>query len=228
MFFIFGGGLLFALPAAAQNGSWYKVEMIVFAHARGEYLNSQQWPAITGLSWQNAHNFGQQSPYFKALPRLDKLLQAKKRLENSKRYTVIYSAAWQQLTARKSVRLKIESPRFFQMPAVESGAKKLLEKETITKTAPQKAWQLEGAVELTLSRFLHFNADLIYRAPVYSNTSFDRQTGQKNIHLQLANKLDASAYLQGFRLNSSRKINSRDVHHIDHPMFGVLLLVEPL
>ena len=58
---------------------------------------------------------------------------------------------------------------------------------------------LHGVVQISRARFLHAKVDLIYQ-----------EAGQR------------------YRFTSRRRMRSNQLHYLDHPMFGVLILVTPL
>ena len=61
--------------------------------------------------------------------------------------------------------------------------------------------ELDGTVRVYLSRYLHAEVDLVYHRP-------DVETP--------------------FRLTTSRRMRSGELHYLDHPVFGVLIKVTPL
>jgi hypothetical protein len=71
---------------------------------------------------------------------------------------------------------------------------------------------IDGTIKLIRKRFLHVDADFIYRAPYID---------------EAANKLSREKWPQAFRLVESRRMRSREVHYLDHPMFGILILATP-
>lgn len=66
--------------------------------------------------------------------------------------------------------------------------------------------RVEGSVRLVLSRYLHLETDLLYR-------------------LGLGDAPDNRE--QSYRLTESRRMRSKEIHYLDHPLFGVVALVTP-
>ncbi len=58
---------------------------------------------------------------------------------------------------------------------------------------------LEGSINLYKNRYLHINADLVFN-------SFDGAV----------------------RLNENRRLKSKELHYLDHPLFGLLVRVVKL
>ncbi|MBD3670395.1 MAG: hypothetical protein HUJ29_06445, partial [Gammaproteobacteria bacterium] len=71
---------------------------------------------------------------------------------------------------------------------------------------------IDGTIKLIRKRFLHIEVDLLYRAPYIEDA---------------ANPLAREQWPQAFRLIESRRMRSSELHYLDHPMFGVLILATP-
>ena len=67
---------------------------------------------------------------------------------------------------------------------------------------------VRGAARVSLARYLHLELDLLY----------DRPRGESHETL-------GDAVPTRFRLRSSRRMRSNELHYIDHPLFGVLVLI---
>jgi len=76
---------------------------------------------------------------------------------------------------------------------------------------------LEGTIKLHLGRYLHLEADLLYRnqvEPLGNNAFF--------INLD-----DIEQPQTLFRMHQTRRMRSGELHYFDHPMFGMLVLITP-
>ena len=76
-----------------------------------------------------------------------------------------------------------------------------------------------GTVQLHLSRFLHVTADLVYRAPPASpppqaTEATDGTLSELKLPLRYA-------------LRTQRRVRSGEVHYLDHPAIGLLVVVRP-
>ena len=100
---------------------------------------------------------------------------------------------------------------------------------------------LSGTLRLSVSRYLHVEADLNYRVPMLKeevvpvdpmNVSFnsgggiqmptgfgDAQSVQTTIRKRQA--------LQNFHLYETRRMRSKEIHYFDHPLFGIITRVIP-
>lgn len=114
---------------------------------------------------------------------------------------------------------------------------------------------LDGVVQLSVSRYLHFDIDLLYLpddlnmtvlgdvpAATKEWTESERQARkerQRNLIEALARgdiTLEEAEILalepeervfQGFRLDQFRRLRSREIHYFDHPVFGAVVTVTP-
>lgn len=68
---------------------------------------------------------------------------------------------------------------------------------------------LSGVITVGLSRYLHLDTNLLYRKAV--------TPGEES----------GAAYVT-YQLSESRRMRSREIHYLDHPMFGVIALITPL
>lgn len=102
---------------------------------------------------------------------------------------------------------------------------------------------LDGTVRVHRARYLHVEADLLYYRPVdgaIENPAHGGASGapQATSSAPLADSPDTAfieqllaedqALPRLFRLNERRRMRSRELHYLDHPMFGILVEAWPL
>jgi len=76
-----------------------------------------------------------------------------------------------------------------------------------------------GTVKLHLSRFLHVTVDLVYRAPPEPPTLQEAPVADDVLHeLTLPPR---------YALRIQRRVRSGEVHYLDHPAIGLLVVVTP-
>ncbi len=101
---------------------------------------------------------------------------------------------------------------------------------------------LDGTVKVHRARYLHVQLDLLYYRPVDGHVAVDpsastaASSGATPAPLpdspdtalieQLMAEADATPKL--FRLRESRRMRSRELHYLDHPLFGALVEAWPL
>jgi hypothetical protein len=124
----------------------------------------------------------------------------------------------------------------------------LVRKYTET-TAPAGSalYELEGEVKIVLSRYLHIYTNLLLLKPV-TLTPVDpsaqegigiagadnpgivysiawTETATPNLAVKNENAIET---LHGFNIKAHRKLRSGELHHLDHPLLGVLVQIKPV
>ncbi|MGD8640539.1 MAG: CsiV family protein [Gammaproteobacteria bacterium] len=98
-----------------------------------------------------------------------------------------------------------------------------------------------GTLKLGVSRYLHIEVDLKYRktvikeeivpidpGPTYTEgNSFQRTLALAQAENQNETRIRKREALQTFQLYASRRMRSRELHFIDHPVLGVIVRVIP-
>lgn len=88
----------------------------------------------------------------------------------------------------------------------------------------QGLYELEGKITIALSRYLHTYTDLVLRRPrlsidpVLNNSAQDRE---------LASYSADTRILNNHSLKEHRRMRSKNLHYIDNPEFGMLILITP-
>lgn len=216
---------ILAMPALAVD---YHVEMLVFANNDEAAFHSEQWsleaqpPAVDdSLALFDGHvraGFRRLDPM-----QLERNLgEARRLLESSGHYTVLRHVAWQQpgLSAEDAVRIRLHGGEDYSLqypermqPRLEVG-----EDGTIVEIpGPERLEQLDGTVRVILGRYLHVHTDLVLRKPVVVER-IDQESGEPT---QMPVLLDIP-------MQEQRRMRSRELHYIDHPLLGVLVQITPL
>ncbi|HEY0721462.1 MAG TPA: CsiV family protein [Gammaproteobacteria bacterium] len=190
---------LFASSALQAAPAWYEIEIIVFAHARESYRDSEYWKQdLPQPQFDSARILtppGSAGGGFQALDPSRYRLQGEwNRLQNSSEYRPLLHTAWRQpgLSREQAVGVLVESGA---ASATLGGAK-----------------PLSGVIKVGLSRYLHLDANLLYRLP--------RKAGAEGKENEVP--------FDTFQLSESRRMRSKEIHYLDHPMFGVIALITPL
>lgn len=114
-------------------------------------------------------------------------------------------------------------------PSVEFNEETLeaLELEMMEKSQrenPAGLYELEGKITISLSRYLHTYVDLVLRRP---RLSIESASGSS---VPTGNTSDYSAdtrILNNHSLREHRRMRSKNLHYIDSPEFGMLILITP-
>lgn len=85
-------------------------------------------------------------------------------------------------------------------------------------------FELTGTVSIELSRYLHIHPDLVLRKRVTENPLPSGDNGALSI--DASNTLSRTLIYQ-FPLTESRRMRSKRLHYLDHPEFGLLVLITP-
>jgi len=208
----------------AYAGPNYKVEMIIFAQTDDQAFFSEHWPLQDGLQGGTSPNEAkQQTGDFRLLPASDfTLSQAEKLLANSPRYEILSHVAWQQpgLAEGKALSMPVSGGKDYRdsyPERLESRWEVNDQGAIIEVSGPKTLNELDGSVKLVLGRYLHIYTDLIFRKPVIVER-LDEETQE----------LTETRTLFDIPIQSHRRMRSRELHYIDHPMAGILIEVTPL
>lgn len=90
--------------------------------------------------------------------------------------------------------------------------------------------RLYGTIRLSVSRYLHVEPDLHYRAPVIQQEYVLEQPSSSffNSSAELVERLVERNVILDFNLNESRRLRSKEIHYYDHPMFSMIVMVTPI
>lgn len=201
---LLGGAMALPLPAAE---AWYQVELIVLAQRKPEPDSVTASavvapPAATGTVLtipDPAQPVTQNARIAPVAPGNLRLSAEARRITANSNYELLVHTAWRQPALSSSQALPVR---------IRSGVS--LDNEGVA--IPR----LDGTVQLSVGRFLQFDTNLRYHA-VSPQTAGEPPPPAADTPIQLL-----------YRLNESRRMRSRELHYLDHPMFGVIVLVTPL
>ena len=88
-------------------------------------------------------------------------------------------------------------------------------------------YALDGTIKIVRSRYLHVYTDLVYTLPLAEVAS--------NIEMPQVDQFTPTAtaavfdaiQMQSFQIRNHRRMRSKELHHIDHPIVGMLVLITP-
>jgi len=164
------------------------------------------------------------------------LTELTKTLTNSNKYVPILNIAWRQPVASKEAAQTIyihshqeqialattpglTSINTLMAPPGLSDTPMLLVAQNEAHMPPRDTSlkTLDGTIKIHLGRYLHLEADLLYRSqiePLKNNTFF------MNL-----DEIEQPQTL--FRMHQKRRLRSGELHYFDHPMFGMLVKIIP-
>ena len=229
---------ILANSSFADDMRYYDVEVVIIENMTDEQKNSENWPLQVNLTQaEKTVQLGQpvlsewlpkdvdiKSSYKVLNSSLYQLTEQVEKISESKTQRVIFHTAWRQPGLDKNQALPIYFKREVAAPPViedEEGNETVQDGEMgstqKTNTSPSI---LEGILRVTLSRYLHLEAELTFRnkAPdiVKSDNPFselDNEEVRSEIQKQ------GVIHLKQKR----RRIRSNELHYIDHPVLGILI-----
>lgn len=225
---IFTFAIVASLSPLSSAASWYKVEMIVFANPGQEGLNEEHWPEIDSIPEKNgAISLGSGQGAYKHLSGGALRLHGERsRLERSG-YRVLFHSGWTQPVSHT------QNPR-----AIRVRGGQLLD---------NGMYELDGYVAVGRGRYLHFRPDLFMSKVLTAdevallNNSEAVNTEAEAIPAQLSMQapetasqavistgLSAIPEILTVNLNQARRMRSKELHFIDHPLMGILVEIKPL
>ena len=138
-------------------------------------------------------------------------------LRTSGRYRVIEHIAWLQpgLPREEAIPVRIHAGINYQDEFQERTFSQSIFSEIDT-PIDHPVNELDGTIKIVLGRYLHVYTDLAYRKPFsVSSSALDNPLGKERI-------------LADFAVKSHRKMRSKTLHYIDHPLLGILVEIRPV
>ncbi len=203
----------------------YDVEVIIFEDANARYINSEDWmheetitiPApeettdlpdnldTLSIDEINAIDKDHASPFQNIKPAI--LNKEYKRINASKEYNVLFYGSWRQpgLNAEKAFEIDIQ------------------QLDNIHETDSENT--IAGAFKLVLARYLHIYNKLNYQRKV--NAASTKQAVE-NTDTATPPSESAAVKYENHPINNHRRMRSKELHYIDHPLVGMLIQINPV
>ena len=196
----------------------YDVEIIIFEDANARYINSEYLAedALLTETATEADDPGStlgkttakelNKPVYKNI-KPEILNNEYKRINNSKEYNVLFYGSWRQtgLEEKKAFDLNIEELK---------NTHKISSENNIT-----------GNFKLILARYLH-----IYTELEYQRNPADRSTEEASANSETTEQASKNTTLENtnYPINMHRRMRSKELHYIDHPLVGILIQINPV
>lgn len=220
-------------PAAAEV-KYYDIEVIIFEssdpaarHAETQRSNlSRELPEqVVELGKPYPGPIPEQYDpklTFRPLPQKSyQLAEEVKLLQESRNYNVLLHTAWRQPGMNEQIALPVHIHQEYIYRTQASGqdndqATTFSLSQTVT--PPPARSILDGYVRIVLSRYLHAQVDLSYIVGIQPQQ--DMMVSEQAIEPVRPEPMV-------FRLKQSRKMRSTEVHYLDHPVLGVIVMATP-
>lgn len=213
---------------------WYKVEVVVFANQDSSGLSEEYWPEIKEIpSPANAIALKSLSAEGSAYKRLAdsslSLHDAKNRLKNSGPYRVLFHAGWMQPVYHT------QKPRPIRITGGE--------------ILDNGMYELDGHIAIGRGTYLHFRPNLFLsrrlnsdessylKNPLSQSADLAASQSASLITMQAASGATSALTSNAFpvipdiltvNLNQARRMKSKELHYIDHPLMGILVEIKPV
>ena len=235
-----------AAAAAPAEITYYDIEVLIFQHLDPAGREAEAWPVEVDLPQPEHHVelglplpvplpefYDRRFSYQPLPPEALQLGRERKALEESPAYRVLLHLGWRQpgLPAAEALPVRIERRLLLPPPADQDTA------ETTGAGAPAAGVPLEarmeGFIRVFRARYLHLQADLVLREqpPAGPPWQAAEGTGPEPGTWEAADTEpgpgDAVPAPPVFRLHQSRRMRSRELHYLDHPVLGMLVVARP-
>jgi hypothetical protein len=204
----------------AETQTEYAVDIVVFEDSEARYLGSEKWAAAANTddaadtAEENAgkrtsltgKSNAVQKPAIRNIDpgAYDLLNSAVKRLTSSPRYHILIRKSWLQPGLDRSNAVDI---------ALSSSG---------NPGATDTTGSISGSVKIVLERYLHLYTDLVY----HRSGSSEANTG---ISITPASaSVSPSLQTEDFVIREHRRMRSKELHYIDHPLVGIMIKIVPV
>jgi hypothetical protein len=200
----------------------YAIEVILFANKDGLQQSAEQFnfnhiiPAPgNGLDLDAGNNNSQ----WQAIPEEDYILNhVAEKLRRSSNYRILKHLAWRQPAVEKqdSQPISIKAGRDFTGQYPEHAYRQIeFSDASPNDSRNSKVLELDGTINIVITRYIHLYSDLVYRLP-------------RTIPTNIGDALNRGQALVDYSVKSHRRMRSRELHYIDHPLVGILIEATPI
>jgi len=213
--------------APPENLKKYDIEIIIFEDAHARYINSESWntntaeeeviavddkaSSNTSKSSSLSETDKKSAPYESIKPEI--LSKEYKRINNSSEFNVLLYSAWRQTGLKKSEAFEININEL-------DNAHKNKSENTIT-----------GNLKVVLARYLHFYSQLEYQrksSPGITNEALSDSTATESPTPDESQNTVLTPGNIIYPIQSHRRMRSKELHYIDHPLVGILIQINPV
>ena len=134
-------------------------------------------------------------------------------INRSSRYNILVHKAWRQTGLDKNsvIDIPIDSKNFTFKSSKKNHSLTDI-KPVKFKTSESIPSYIDGVITIELARYLHFYTDLTYHKQVDQLSPLNTQ----------------SKLSKGFSLKTHRRMRSKVLHYVDHPLVGILVKIVPV
>ncbi len=166
------------------------------------------------------------------------LSQHKQALTRSHHYKILKHLRWRQpgLAKKEAISIRMNTGEVFPLYLTQETELSLGENKQAATSYRQaldsvnplhlndyqkiNAYSLDGTIKIHLGRYLHIDTDLILTLPI---TSAAPPPQQQLIRASTEDVFERTLGMQSYRFKTHRRMRSKELHHLDHPKFGLLI-----
>ncbi|MDP2506669.1 MULTISPECIES: CsiV family protein [unclassified Oceanobacter] len=248
---------LFTLPTSAVaatplSDNWFQVEMMLVAYRNNSDIDQEYWPKVI-LDSQSL--FATMTPKSRRLDPVAKHYRYRRlqtQFLNAIKLPVrLPDSLWQPLAPLSSLKLKREANRINPqadmdvvwhqswLEPVQSQEGTIVHKVNLT-VGGEPEIQITGGFSLYLSRYLHISTDFHVQhlssqmpaEPQLQAFSTAINTDGTSTPAILASQQPLTIHglypIRATEVRQKRRMRSKELHYIDHPMLGVVLIITPV
>ena len=219
------------LVGSSAHAKDYAIEVILFANKTGLHDTAEQFafnqviPApYKGIVLENINLEDiedKQSLWLPLEPEEYILNDVANQLKKSGRYRILQHIAWRQPVVDKanSQPILIRAGRDFSESFPERAYRPVEFSDTLTAEEEQnitnQVRELDGTINIVIGRYIHLYTNLVYRLPRSNPT-------------ELQDAMNRDQILVDYSIKSHRRLRSRELHYVDHPLVGILIEATPI
>ena len=191
-------GLLIA-TANTVAATEYDFELIIFEDKSGRYRNSEQWQTSAEFIAQTGRSNTTSTPATAGIKQIEGIgLGGYAKKLKS-------SKRYRVLVHKAWRQTGLSHKDAFDIP---------IDSRSASGAQTGDGNNIHGSIKIVLGRYLHIYTDMIYQQPRTdaAPTRYDKQ---------------AQLYKQ-YPIKSHRRMRSKELHYLDHPMVGILVMAMPV
>ena len=192
----------------------YEVEVIIFEDTTGIYKHSEKWPELIEADENQVDT------------EEIKTIESKEIVNKNTKAIIVENIIRENYRLNKQAEILEKHPDYrilvhkaWKQPGLDKV--NALPMQLINKVSSEKPDNIvksyiDGDITLIMSRYLHINTNLTFHR--FVPTPFNTYSNTEN---------DSSSSFKEYPLIFERRMRSKEIHYIDHPLVGIIVLAVP-
>ncbi len=217
--------ILLCICVTSAQAKDYAIEIILFAHKAGLHNTAEQFSVNqvirapgNGILLETVD----EESLWRPLAEENFILRGvANRLKQSGKYRILKHLAWRQpiIDKANSVPILIRAGRDFSDLFPERAYRQIEFSDAMEQDENEnlsyEVRELDGTLNIVIGRYIHLYTDLVYRLP-------------RSNPMELRDALNRDQILVDYTIKSHRRMRSKELHYIDHPLVGILIEATPI